>query len=74
MIPGYIDSYKQIELNAKSKVDEQVHLYATCSPYYSKDKLRQNMQVYRMAINLKSMISAYNLKQQQQSVQNTAVK
>lgn len=75
MIPGYIDSYKQIELKCKYELDQVIDLYTKGSPLYDKNKLRDKLVLYKAAKNLKGMISAYNLKQQQiQALQKTPVK
>ena len=64
MIPGYIDTYKQLELSFKYKIDEQINLYAIGSPLYNKEVLKRQMINYKAACNLKNLISQYNLKQQ----------
>lgn len=75
MIQGYIDTYKQLELKCKYEIDQQIELYAIGSPNYDKNKLREKIVTYRAAKNLKGLISAYNLKQQQiQAIQKTPVK
>jgi len=75
MIPGYIDTYKQLELKCKHEVDQQIELYSLGSPLYDKNKFRTTLVVYKAAKNLKSMISDYNLRQQQiRELQKTPVK
>jgi len=64
MIPGYIDTYKQIEYSAKKDIDLQIELFAIGSNLYDKNKLRKSIQVYKAAKGLKQLVSQYNLRQQ----------
>lgn len=75
MIKGYINTYKQLELLNKAKIDEQIQLYAIGSKMYDKNKLRQAMLNYKAAINLPLLMSHYSAKWAKESQQlQTAVK
>lgn len=80
MIPGYIDTYRQLEIVYEKKILQQAKNYATHSEHYSKEKLSEAMQMLRAAKGLKMKMIYYNLKwaaerkAQQKSVKNPAVK
>lgn len=75
MIPGYIDTYKQLEMLNKAKIDEQIELFAIGSPLYDKNKLKQYMLAYRGAKRLPELMGQYSAKWAKKSQQlQTAVK
>jgi hypothetical protein len=62
MIPGYIDTYRQLEIVYEKKILQQAKNYATHSEHYSKEKLSEAMQMLRAAKNLKMKMIECNLK------------
>lgn len=74
MIPGYISTYKMLEISCRNDVDKQIELYAKEDPNYNVNEFRKALKVYKASKSLKQLVSDFNLRQHLKSVKQSAVK